>query len=63
MPHGSTAKLLLHMHTLETRMHTRIQLNFGTYKGLIKAHLCTNFGWNLVKIYRGMTDFLCKNNS
>jgi len=32
-------------------MHTLIELKLGTHKGLIKAHLCTNFGWNPIKIY------------
>jgi len=35
----------------------------GTRKGLIKTHLHTNFGWNLIKIYGVMIDFLCKKRS
>ena len=32
--------------------HTPIKLKLGTHKGLIKVHPRTNFGWNLIKIYR-----------
>ena len=38
-------------------MHTQIKLKFGAHKGLIKAHLCTNFGWNPMTIYGVMTNF------
>jgi len=36
---------------------TSIELKLGTHKGHIKAHLCTNFGWNPIKIYGVMIDF------
>ena len=42
------------------RMHTLIQLKRGTREGLTKAHLHTKFGWNPIKIYGGMIDFLHK---
>jgi len=41
-------------------MHTPIELKLGAQKGLIKAHLCTNFGWNPIRIYGVMIDFLCE---
>jgi len=44
-------------------MHTLIELKFGTYKGLIKLHLCTNFGWYPIRIYEVMTDFSHKRKS
>ena len=44
----------------KTRMRTRIKLNFGTLKGLIKADLCTNFGRNPMNIHRVMSDYLRK---
>ena len=55
----------LSFHTLcifnyNLRMHTPIKLKLGTCKGLIKAHLCTNFGWNPIKIYGVMINFLRK---
>ena len=34
-----------------------MKLKLGTRKELIKAHLRTNFGWNLIKIYGVMIDF------
>jgi len=40
--------------------HTPIELKLNSHKGLIKVHLCANFGWNLIKIYRAMIDFSCK---
>ena len=40
-------------------MHTPIKLKLGTCEGLIKAHLCANFGWNLINIY----GFLCTKRS
>jgi len=40
------------------RTHTLIKLKLGTHKGLIKAYL--HFGWNPIKIYVVMIDFLCK---
>jgi len=43
--------------------HTPIKLKLGTRKGLIKAHLRTNFGWNPIKIYEGMINFLPKKRS
>jgi len=45
------------------RTHTPIKLNLGTRKGLIKAHLHTNFGWNPIKIYGVMTSFSHKKRS
>ena len=44
----------------KTRIHARIELKFGTLKGLIKADLCTNFGRNLMNIHGVMTDYLRK---
>jgi len=44
-------------------MHTPILLKLGTHKGLIKAHLLTNFGWNLIKVYGVMINFSCKKRS
>ena len=41
-------------------MRTRIGLNFGTLKGLIKADLCTNFGRNPMNIHGVMTDYFRK---
>ena len=37
---------------------TPIKLKLGIHKGLIKVHPC---GWNLIKIYGVMTNFLHKN--
>jgi len=34
------------------QMLSLIKLKLGTHKGLIKAHLHTNFGRNPIKIYR-----------
>ena len=41
-------------------MHTPIMLKLGTCEELIKVHLCTNFGWNPIKIYGVVIDFLHK---
>ena len=41
-------------------MRARIGLTFGTFKGLIKADLCTNFGRNPMNIHGVMTDYLRK---
>ena len=41
----------------DLRMHTLIKLKFSAHEGLIKSHLCTNFGWNPMKIYGVMVDF------
>ena len=38
-------------------MHNPIELKLDTHKGLIKAYLHTNFGWNTIKIYGVMIDF------
>jgi len=43
--------------------HAPIQLKLSTRKGLIKAHLRTNFGWNPIKIYGVIIDFLRKKRS
>ena len=43
-----------------TRMRARIELKFGTLKGLIKADLSTNVGRNPMKIHGVMTDYLRK---
>ena len=34
-----------------------ISLKYGTQKGGIKVHLCTNFGWNTINRQRGMSDY------
>ena len=34
-----------------------IALKFGSQKGGIKAHLCTNFGWNTIKRKSVMIDY------
>ena len=34
-----------------------IALKFGTQKGGIKAHLCTNIGWNTINRQRGISDY------
>ena len=57
--YSSFFTLCIFGHNLQT--HTPIQLKHGKHKGLIKAHLHTNFGWNLIKIYRVMIDFSHKN--
>ena len=44
----------------KTRMHALIKLKLHTHKGLINANLSTNFGWNLMKIYWVMINFLLK---
>ena len=44
----------------KTRMRARIRLKFGTFKGLIKADLCTNIGRNPMNIHRVMTNYLRK---
>ena len=44
----------------KTRMRARIGLKFGTFKKLIKADLCTNFGRNPMNIHGVMTDYLRK---
>ena len=44
----------------KTQTRTRIGLKFGTLKGRIKADFRTNFGRNLMNIYRVMTDYLHK---
>jgi len=36
-------------------MHVPIELKLGTHK--VKAHLCTNFDWNPMKIYGVMKDY------
>jgi len=52
------------LHTLyfhhKMQMHTLIELKLDIHKGLIKAHLHTNFGWNPIKIYGVMIDFYIK---
>jgi len=52
--------LILLLHTLCKQTQILIVLKLGTHKGLIKAHFCTNFAWNLIKIYGVMIDFLRK---
>ena len=47
----------------KTRMRARIELKFGTLKGLIEADLCTNFGRNPITIHGVMTDYLRKMRS
>ena len=55
---------IISLHTLHfhhhLRVHTHIKLKLGTGEGLIKAHLCTNFGSNLINIYRVMIDFFAQ---
>ena len=41
----------------KTRTPYPIALKFGTQKGGIKAHLCTNFGWNTINRQRVMSDY------
>ena len=41
----------------KTRTPYPIALEFGTQKGGIKAHLCTNFGWNTINRQRVMSDY------
>ena len=41
----------------KTRTPYPIALKFGTQKGDIKAHLCTNFGWNTINRQRVMSDY------
>ena len=41
----------------KTRTPYPIALNFGTQKGGITAHLCTNFGWNTINRQRVMSDY------
>jgi len=38
----------------KTWMHILIELTLGSHKELIKAHLYTNFGWNLIRIHRDL---------
>ena len=45
------------------QMHTLIELKLDTHRGLIKAHLRTNFGWNPIKTYGVMIDFSRKRRS
>ena len=42
----------------KTRMRTRIELKFGTLKGLIKADLCTNLGRNPMNIHGVINGYL-----
>jgi len=55
---SSLCTLCIFNHNLRT--HTPIKLKLGTRKGLIKVHLRTNFGWNLITICVVMIDFLLK---
>ena len=41
----------------KTRTPNPIALKFGIQKGDIKAHLCTNFGWNTINRQRVMSDY------
>ena len=41
----------------KTRTPNPIALKFGTQKGGIKAHLCTNFGWNTISRQTVMSDY------
>ena len=41
----------------KTRTQYPIALKFGTQKGGITAHHCTNFGWNTINSKRGMSDY------
>jgi len=50
----------LHIFIHKMQTHTQIKLKLVTRKGLIKVHLHTNFGWNLIKIYGVIIDFSCK---
>ena len=47
----SSSFRILHIFDHNLRMRTPIQLKLVACKGLIKAHLCINFGWNLIRIY------------
>ena len=40
----------------KTRTPYPIALKFGRQKGGIKAHLCTNFGWNMINMQRVIND-------
>jgi len=53
--------LCIFQHNLRT--HTPIKLKLGTREGLFKAHICTNFSWNLIKMYGVMSDYLRKKRS
>ena len=44
----------LSIFTRKMRTHVPIELKLGTYKGLIKAYLHNQFGYNPIKIYRVM---------
>jgi len=50
----------LHIFEHNLRMPTPIKLKLGIHKGLIKAHFCTNFGWNPIRV---MIDFSHKKRS
>ena len=39
------------------RMQYPTALKFGTQKGGIEAHLCTNFGWNRINRQRIISDY------
>jgi len=41
-------------------MCTAINLKLSTNKEIFKAHFCTKFGWNLIKIYGVMINLLHK---
>jgi len=41
-------------------MHTPIKLKYVIHKGLIKTHLCTNYGRYLMNILGVMTNYLHK---
>ena len=41
----------------KTRTPYPVALEFGTQKGGIKAHLCTNFGWNTIGRQRVISDY------
>ena len=58
---SSFCTLCIFDHNLRT--HTPIKLKLGTRVQLIKAHLRTNFGWNPIKIYGVIIDFLRKKGS
>ena len=66
--HVNHTKIFLHEKFLrenkvnysKTQMHAVIGLKFGTFTGLIKADLSTNFGRNPMNIHGFMTDYLCK---
>ena len=57
---SSSSFRTLHKIRHKTRIHARIELKFGTLKGLIKADLRTNVGRNPMNIQGVMTNYLLK---